>query len=241
MERYLYQDLYQLERSHFWHISKRKTVISLLKKFLKTRSPKILDYGCGTGENLLALSKLGESFGVDNSSDAIDFCKQKGIKNVTLVKNDKLPYKNSQFNLVTMLDVLEHIDEKGSLKEVKRVLSDDGLVLITVPAFMWLWSKWDEVLHHKRRYTTDSLKAVLNKNGFEVIKISYMYSFLVIPALITRLIKSVLFKGEYPSDFKLSTPLINKLLLKVASVERWFILKLSVPIGTSIICVAKKR
>ncbi len=241
MERFLYQDLFVLEREHFWHISKRKTVIALLQKYLKISSPKILDYGCGTGENVRALSKIGESFGIDISSDAIEFCKVKGVKNVNLVKDENIPFADKSLAVVTMLDVLEHLDDKKALQEVKRVLEDNGLILITVPAYMWLWSKWDEVLHHKRRYTNASLNSLLKDEGFEILKCSYMFSFLVLPALIVRLIKSLLFKSDYPSDFKLSHPLVNQLMIKVSDTERWFILNTGVAVGTSIICIAKKK
>lgn len=240
MERYLYQDLYQLERTHFWHISKRQTVLALLKRYLHLPA-KILDYGCGTGENVKALSALGESFGIDISKEAVEFCKKRGLKNVILVKDGKIPFKNGSFDVVTMLDVLEHVEEKSSLAKVQRVLKKDGLVIVSVPAYQWLWSRWDEVLHHKKRYTQSQLAKVLENNGFQILYSSYAYSFLLLPILITRFIKGLFSSKHYSSDFKLSSPVINQLMLIIANIERLFITTSGIPFGTSIICVAKKR
>ncbi len=239
MESYLYEDLYLLERSHFWHISKRRTCLEFIKRYLNKDNPKILDFGCGTGENVLAFSRIGQSFGIDSSKQAIDFCRKKGLKNVYQITDENIPLKE-KFDLVSMLDVLEHIDDKKALINVSKVLSEEGRILIAVPAFSWLWSRWDEVLHHKRRYTKASLTRLLEKNGFRVEKSSYMFSFLIVPALVVRAVKSMLPSGEYSSDFKLSSPLVNQIMLKVSDIERWFILNTGVPFGSSIICIAKK-
>jgi hypothetical protein len=96
------------------------------------------------------------------------------------------------------------------------------------------------VLHHKRRYTKKSLEKALRKNGFKVQKISYMFSFLVLPAFLIRQIKSRLSSKEYASDFGLSSPFENKLLLGISALERKFLMKFGLPFGTSLICVAKK-
>ena len=240
MEKYLYEDLYTLEEKHWWHLSKRRLVLNLVHKYTQDANPQILDIGCGTGKNLEALSKVGQAWGLDNSKEAIEFCRKRGLENVKIGQSFKTDFEKSSFDLVTALDILEHVDDSKSLKEIFRILKNGKFLIITVPAFPWLWSNWDEILHHKRRYTKKSLQLVLEKNKFKVLKISYMYSFLVLPAVIIRFIKSLFFKDYYPSDFKLSSPIINELLTKVADLERIFIKKGGVPFGTSLICVAKK-
>ena len=250
MEKYLYKDLAQLEDSHWWHISKRETVSNLMKRFYrslrsfqndKKLKPRILDIGCGTGRNVIEFSKFGQVWGIDNSKEAIKFCKQKGLKNVGLGSSDKTGFGSETFDVVTLLDVLEHVEEGKTLFEIKRILKKDGVLIITVPAFSWLWSQWDVVLHHKRRYTKESLAKVLLKNGFKVQKISYMYSFLVLPVLVVRFIKSLFFKENYGSDFELSSPVINKLFLGISRIERAVIMKYQLPVGTSLICVASLK
>lgn len=240
MEKYLYQDLYDLEESHWWHLSKRELALKLIKKYLKKRKSRILDVGCGTGKTLESLTRLGEVCGCDISPEAIKFCKKRGLLNVKLASADKLDFPSSYFNLVTIFDVLEHTDDKKSTREIYRILKGGGLLILTVPAFNWLWSNWDVVLHHRRRYTKKSLSLILEKEGFYVLKISYMYSFLVFPVLIIRFIKSQIFKKDYPSDFKLSNSFVNRLLLWVARAERGVVSVFGLPLGTSLICVAKK-
>lgn len=240
MQKYLYQDLYNLEDTHWWHKAKRELVSSFLKKNLLNKNKKILDVGCGTGKNLEAFSKFGEVWGLDNSSEAIAFCKKRGFKKVNLGNIEKMPYKKDSFDAAVALDVLEHVDDTRALREINRILSEDGILIVTVPAFEWLWSRWDEVLYHKRRYTEKTLSKTLRTNGFKVIRISYSYSFLVLPALIVRNIKKIFYKDYYPSDFKLSNSLINNILITLANIERIFIINFKVPLGTSLVAVAKK-
>lgn len=241
MERYLYDDLNRFETSHWWHISKRKTVRLLINKFLTLKNPRILDIGCGTGQNLYELKKLGDAWGVDKSSKAVIFCKKRGIKKVKVGTCYNTSFKDSFFDVITLLDVLEHTNDQKTLKEISRVLKPGGLLVITVPAFNWLWSRWDEVLHHKRRYTKQSLERLLKKNHFLVKKISYRYMYLVLPALLVRTIKARLFKKHYPSDFQLSPPVLNYILLKIADLERHLFDIASLPIGTSLVCIAQKQ
>lgn len=241
MENYLYQDLYSLEKRHWWHLAKRKTVGQLLKEFVAHKNIKILDIGCGTGENLHFFSKFGQVWGVDVSQQAVNYCKKRGLTHVKIAASDQLPFSQKSFDVVTLLDVLEHVEEKPTLHQIAKILKPKGILIITVPAYPWLWSSWDKVLHHKRRYTKASLTTALQQNGFQVRKISYLYAFLVIPAKIIRLMKSVFsVNTSYSSDFKLSSPLINRIFLKITDWERLFALRYSLPFGTSIICLAVK-
>lgn len=240
MKKYLYEDLFSLEEKHWWHISKRRIVQKLIEKYNTISNPKILDIGCGTGKNMEELQKLGVVYGLDNSQEALSFCRKRGLNNLILGSAEKTHLKNNSFNIITLLDVLEHTDDIKTLKEISRILTKKGLVIITVPAFNWLWSNWDVVLHHQRRYTIKNLKLTLEKNNFQVKKISYMYFFLVLPIFIIRIIKSIIFKKVYPSDFKLSSPFINMLMDKITNLESSILIYLSIPFGTSIIAVAEK-
>lgn len=241
MNKYLYEDLYQLEDKHWWHISKRRIVRDLL--YFNTnysKRPKILDIGCGAGRNLEELKNLGQTFGIDSSKDAILFCRKRGLKSVVLSKAESTKLPSSEFDVIMLLDVLEHTDDGKTLKEVYRILKPRGVLILTVPAFSWLWSKWDEVLHHKRRYTKKGLSKLLRNYNFNILKISYMFSFLIVPAFLIRLIKSRFSTNNYSSDFKINVSVINTLLLFITRIEKFFILNWSMPFGTSLICVAKK-
>lgn len=241
MKNYLYQDLYNLEESHWWHNAKRQIVLSLIKKYNKLKKPKILDIGCGTGKTLESLQNLGIVFGIDSSPQAIHFCKKRDLKNLSLEKSDHTHFPKESFDLITTLDVLEHTDDNKTLKEIYRILRKDGLLLITVPALPILWSKWDIALKHKRRYTKKSLKHLLEKNGFNILQISYMYSFLILPVIIIRTLKNIFFPKHYPSDFLLNFPIIDTILSNFAKLEAILIKKGIVPFGLSLITIVKKN
>ncbi len=240
MENYLYQDLFELEEKHWWHLAKRSLCVELINSYIKRTDLKILDIGCGTGRNMQEFARFGIAQGVDQSQEAINFCKKRGLTHVQIDKSEHTDFKEQKFDLVTMLDVLEHTDDEMTIAETARILKSGGYLLITVPAFQWLWSRWDVVLHHKRRYTVADLTRLLEKHGLSIVKASYAFSFLVLPILMIRLIKSLLYKKDYPSDFKISSPLINRIGLFICSLERWFIFKTGIPIGTSVICLARK-
>lgn len=217
-------------------------VIRLIKsRFPKSRNLKILDIGCGAGKNLEILSSLGVVYGIDNSSEAIKFCKKRKLPNVYLRNSDNTRFPDNFFDIVCLLDVLEHVEENPTLKEIHRVLKPNGVLILTVPAFSWLWSRWDVVLHHKRRYSNSNLINTLRNNRFNPLKTSYMHSFLIPPILLVRNIKSKFSKSkEYSSDFQINSPLINSLLSTLSKFESKISEKLSLPFGTSIVSISSK-
>jgi len=241
MEKYLYEDLNNLEKKHWWHISKRKYVLNIIKQNIDKKNPKILDIGCGTGQNIKELSKIGDVWGIDNSKEAIKYCKLKNIDHVKLGSSEKTGFSESFFDVITLLDVLEHVEEDTTLEEIKKVLKKDGFLIITVPAFKFLWSKWDEVLHHKRRYTKKSLIKALEKNGFKTVKINYLYSYLFLPVLLIRPLKSLSKSKSYSSDFKINSNFVNRTSLIITNIERYLSDFVTIPFGTSIICLAKNE
>lgn len=243
MEKYLYQDLYIQEDTHWWHRSKRATVVDLINtNFKNPKRLKILDIGCGTGKNLETLSKFGQTFGIDNSKEAITFCKKRHLINVYLRKSDNTKFPPNFFDVILMLDVLEHVKEKPTLKEIHRVLKPNGVLILTVPAHQWLWSQWDIVLHHKRRYHRNQLNTVLIENKFIPLKISYMYMFLIPPVIFIRFLKSRFKKStDYSSDFQINFPIVNNILYQIAKLEKILNNKIAIPIGTSLIAAAAKK
>lgn len=241
MEEFLYEDLYKREETHWWHIAKRELCVRLIEKFLNKKKVRILDIGCGAGKNVEIFSQFGKSFGIDSSPEAIKYCKKRGLKLVHLASSEQTNFSQNSFDLVTLLDVLEHTDERKTLTEIHRILKPRGYLLITVPAFQWLWSRWDEVLYHKRRYTSQDLKEKLENHGFKIKRISYVYSFLVIPVILIRTLKSHINKKEYSSDFEITSPLLNSWLLKLSRVERQLMFLFPIPFGTSVVCLAQKH
>lgn len=240
MQKYLYKDLYNLEEIHWWHKAKRNLVSYIIKQNFSGNKNKILDVGCGTGKNLEYFAKFGKTWGIDSAKEAVSYCKKRGVKNVIFGNLEKIPFRKESFDCITALDTLEHVNDSKAVRELERVLKKSGILIVTVPAFPLLWSKWDEVLHHKRRYTKETLKKVLQKNRLKILKISYVYSFLFFPAFTIRLIKKFIYKDHYPSDFKLSNKIVNYILGKVAEAEKFLVINSYIPFGTSLIAVVKK-
>lgn len=236
----LYEDMYKTEDTHWWHKAKRSFVKLLITKFVKKGKLNLLDVGCGTGKNMEELSKYGEAWGVDISKEALLFCKKRGLINVKRGEAEHLPFENNTFDVVCVLDVLEHVDDAISIKEVVRVLNNNGYIIVTVPAFSWLWSKWDEALHHKRRYTRNQVREILTNNGLVIIKETYIHSFLVIPIYIIRKLKQLQSK-DYTSDFQINNNLVNKALLFISELEQMWINRYDMPFGTSVLCIAQKN
>lgn len=235
----LYEDLYLQEEKHWWHISKRNVVERMLDAFLRNKKNKILDIGCGAGKTMDMLSRIGTVWGLDNSKTALSFCKKRGgFRHLAFGEAADTGFQDDFFDVITILDVLEHTEEKATLLETKRILKPGGIMIIIVPAYQWLWSNWDDVLKHKKRYTKGYLETVVKDYGFTILRSSYMYSFLVLPVFIFRKLKS--HKKSYESDFLTNPPLINFLSTLLSNIERYFVVRGWVPFGTSLILVCKK-
>jgi SAM-dependent methyltransferase len=240
MQPYLYDDLYELEDLHWWHRAKRRLVLTLIKRFAPVPHPRILDAGCGTGKNIEEWSRLGPTSGIDVEPRAIAYCRKRGIENVRRARAEHTGLPASSVDVVTMLDVLEHTDDTIVLPELARILSRRGILIVTVPAYPWLWSTWDVVLHHRRRYTKNTLCRTLSASGFNPLYASYVFSFLVIPVILIRLVKSRLPEDQYGSDFRLTSPIINRILYTVCVLEQYIMGIVPLAFGTSIVCVSQK-
>ena len=134
MQSHHYPILYEVEEAHWWYVGRRRIIQYLVEKIcttLNNPNPRILDVGCGTGANLKMLAAHGRAEGVDISSQAVDFCRERGLNSVRLGAAEQLPYENGSFDLVTALDVVEHLDDDvAGLQEMRRVLRRDGRVLL---------------------------------------------------------------------------------------------------------------
>ncbi len=146
-----YQKMAELEDSYWWHVGRKSIISQQMKRLNLKKRPKILNIGCGTGGMIPLFEQYGDVTNVDVSNEAIKFCKQQGYKDIFKYNGKKLPFKNNSFGMVVATDVLEHIeDDDAALVEWRRVLKPNGHLLITVPAYQWLWSEHDESLQHYR-------------------------------------------------------------------------------------------
>jgi SAM-dependent methyltransferase len=182
-----YREHYEAEDRHWWFRGRWAVVEALLSRTPLPPNPRILDAGCGTGGNLQRYSQLGEATGVDPVPEAVRFCRERGLNSVQQAGLESLPFEDGQFDLIAATDVLEHIAaEQQALDELWRVAATDGAMLLTVPAYMWLWSEEDENLHHKRRYTRPRLRQSVERSGWKPQIATYFNSLLLPPIALAR-------------------------------------------------------
>lgn len=247
----LIRDLYEKEATYWWNVSKREMVSSLLDRIgpAEGRTPGFaIDVGCGGGYTAKILESHRRTVAVDLSQGALQLSRRRGVSRLCQVdiKDFSLPFKSNSFDLLLALDVIEHVeDDVHALGECRRILKDDGLIIVTVPAFMWLWSPWDEALGHRRRYTTSTLSETVRKAGLSVNKMTYMFLFVLPFAALIRGTKKLLQRDArtYSTDFIPIPKALNSLLVGIGRLERWMVtrLNLNLPFGLSVLSVMTKE
>jgi hypothetical protein len=139
------------------------------------------------------------------------------------------------------MDILEHLDDDSNgIIESYRVLSKGGIMVITVPAFKFLWGIQDIVTGHKRRYSREEINNKLKVAQFDVLKSSYFNFFLFFPILLARRIVRLL-GMKIESENEINFPLINFFLKTIFSLEVHLLKYVSFPFGVSILCIARKN
>jgi len=241
MKEFHYDFMNREESEHWWYRIRRKMVHDLIRNLCPGRNNlKILDAGCGTGGMLIELARYGNVYGVDESERAVNYCLRKSIPRVLLSGVSSLPYKSDMFDIVTILDVLEHInDDSSAVREIQRVLKPGGYCIIFVPAFSFLWSITDVVSKHFRRYNMSSLLMLLSNSQLKVTRKSYFNFFLFPPIAIIRILVR-LFKLPVKSENGFSHGIINSILHGIFYLESILIKYISFPFGVSILVVCKK-
>ena len=246
MQPHTYAIMREVEDKHWWYVGRRRIIADFVRRICDQlraegkSEARILDIGCGTGGNLETLSKFGRAEGVDISTEALDFCRARGLNNVRQGAAETLPYESESFDLVTGLDVVEHLDDDvAGLREMRRVLRTGGRMLLFVPAFMFLWGVQDDVSHHRRRYTLPELKGKLQQAGMTVERASYANISFFGPILVGRLFMRA--TGLRPaSENNINVGAFNGLFGRLFGAETWWLNRMSFPFGVSIICVAKR-
>jgi len=238
----MYRAFFEIQKKHWWFVTRKKIVLDTIDRHLsKNGNAKVLDIGCGSGLMLNALEDLGQTFGMDMSDEAINFSKE--IFNGKIAQGflpDQIPYEENFFDLITALDVIEHVDQDvDSLKAIRARLVSDGKAVITVPAYMFLWSKFDDLNEHKRRYKLTELKTKLMQAGFAVEKISYFNTLLFPVIFVVRMLNNVL-KRDGMSDIDMPSRPLNFILAKIFGIEKYLLKFLDMPFGVSILAVVRK-
>jgi SAM-dependent methyltransferase len=236
MEAWTYQEHYDMEDRHWWFRSRRRVIWALIERAAPPPSPRILDAGCGTGRNLVDFATIGPAEGVDLSPQAVDFCRQRGLDGVRQAAIEELPFEDGRFDLMFATDVIEHLEDDGpALAELRRVSAPGGRLIITVPAYNWLWSQHDSSWHHYRRYTRPRLSDRVRAHGWEPAVSTYFYSTMLPPVALVRTVQRLRRNGNGKSDLHLSPSVLDRWLELPVQGEASLIRRgMSLPAGVSL-------
>lgn len=224
------------QNKHWWFQARKKIIFEIIKEIELKKNLKILDFGAGSGVNIEMLSIFGKVDVFEKNKIALNFIK----KNIKINKAfSKLKMKKNYYDLILLADVIEHIKKpKITLALLKTLIKKNGYILITVPAYQFLFSKKDEILRHFRRYDKKSL--LKETSAFKIKKVSY-FNTLLFPLILIITLCNKFFKIDYIKNVE-ETPnfLLNKLLYIIFSFESFLLKIFNFPFGISIYVLLKK-
>jgi SAM-dependent methyltransferase len=242
-----YTKLDRLDRAHWFYSGKRAVVRHWIDRHLRPgRDDLLIDAGCGTGTFLEEMAGTCGVLGLDDHAESIALARPRVEAvggRVLQTALDRVDLPSGCAAVVTLMDVLEHLDDDaGAVGELTRLLRPGGLLVVTVPALPWLWSDWDVALHHRRRYLKRDLVRLLRRPGLELLRCSYFNTALLPAIALVRLWRKVRppRPGEERAEDRLPAPWLNRLLYHAMvrpACWGWFY----PPLGVSLLAVARRR
>jgi SAM-dependent methyltransferase len=235
-----YREMAAVEDRHWWFEARRRILGAVLDRLTLGPEAEVLEVGCGTGGNLPMLARYGRLHACEPEADARALAEARGLATVAAGGlPDDLPFGGKPFDLIALLDVLEHVAaDEASLAALHARLKPGGTLLVTVPAYRFLWSAHDEVNHHVRRYTRGDLVRKLRAAGFHVRRATY-FNTLLFPVIATVRLAGRR-AGKTGSDLALPGDALNSLLTRIFASERLVVPRLSLPFGVSLLAVAER-
>jgi len=183
---------HQAEDRHWWYRGRRTVIDGLLTRLNLPSHARILDAGCGSGRNMVELARYGTVTGIELSDTSVELAKARNAGEVLAGSVLEMPFADDSFELAVSLDVVEHLeDDLAALRELRRTVAPGGALLVTVPAYQWLWSGHDEINHHHRRYTRRTLQRVAEQAGWRQVRTTYFNSLLLPAAIVLRVLERV--------------------------------------------------
>jgi SAM-dependent methyltransferase len=242
MEREYELQTHRAEDRHWWYRGRRKVLERVIEQLRLPARARILDAGCGSGRNMIELARHGTVTGIELSETSVSLARERGVGEVIEGSVLEMPFAADSFELAASLDVIEHLeDDLAALRELRRVVAPGGSLLITVPAYQWLWSGHDEINHHFRRYTRHSLLHVAQQAGWEPVRTTYFNSLLLPIAIALRVLDRFSSKTTESSlDLWVPPRALNWLLERPLSLEAALIARRTrIPAGLSLLVVLR--
>ena len=240
MERVIYDRIKQVEQTHWWFVGRRRIIEQTLSALNLRQPARILEVGCGTGGNIPLLQRFGEVRAMEPDAPSREHVQaQYGLQADSGFLPDGLPYAPASFDLICAFDVIEHVDDDAAaIQALARLLDQGGVLLVTVPAYQWMWSEHDALHHHKRRYRLRPFRALFEAAGLEIVQASYFNALLLPVAVGVRMTKKAFgLKGE---EDRLPAAPVNRLLARVFGAEAGWLRRRAFPAGLSILLAARR-
>jgi SAM-dependent methyltransferase len=183
---------HRAEDRHWWYRGRRSVLARVIDDLRLPARARILDAGCGSGRNMVEFAKHGTVTGIELSGTSVSLARERAAGEVVEGSVLEMPFQADAFDLAASLDVIEHLeDDLQALRELRRVVAPGGSLLVTVPAYQWLWSGHDEINHHHRRYTRRSLQQVAERAGWRQERTTYFNSLLLPVAILLRVLDRI--------------------------------------------------
>jgi len=237
-----YETMFHVENHHWWYLGLRAMMGQFWRRHVAMDAPRVLDAGCGTGANLVALERLARPVGIDLAPHALRFCRQRGLTRTAVASTLELPFPSAYFDVVLSTDVIPHeaiTDKAAPMREICRVLKPGGVFFINVPAYQWLHSSHDAAVHQDRRFTRCEVLDMLRESGFEPLEATYWNTILFPTAALVRLWRKL--RPHEASDLA-SKPsgLSNRVFGSILALERRIMQAGHLPFGLSVLAAARK-
>ena len=233
-----------VDEHHWWYRGRRRVIRAELDRLPLPADARILDAGCGSGRTLVELAGYGgEVSGIELNDDAAELARRRGLGDVHVGRLEELPWDDGAFDLITCLDVIEHVpDDVTALVELRRVASPGGWLLVTVPAYQALWSRHDEANHHFRRYSRSMLRGAARSAGWQIERVSSFNSLLLAPAAAVRLAQRRMgARNGDSNDLDLGPAWLNDVLERPLALEAsWLARGRTLPLGLSLLAVLRR-
>jgi SAM-dependent methyltransferase len=241
MERGIYDHMAAHAGSHWWYVARRQVLADVIGRLVQLPpSPRLLEVGCGTGHNLAMLGQFGTVDAVELDDEARAMASRALGRAVLPARLPDLPpLPAASYDLIALLDVLEHVPEdRATLAAIAGRLAPGGALLVTVPQHQWMWSSHDVANHHVRRYDRAGLAAAFAGSGLQ-LRLLTSFNSLLFPLAVAQRLASRITGREGRQDDDLPGPL-NGLFRSVFSLERHLLGRLPMPPGLSLLALASR-